>query len=163
MYQARCVWGVWGLDEWVLDELLTCWSEVKTFSLIAWQFATICHYNLSVCLAITSTMSLEQCSEGVGGELAGVRGASVSSGAEPSWAGGADRYEAARGWEACPGAGPRTGERPESSQEEEWRVGSPGTEPGQSHLPPGRLQHNEEIHTHRNTEGDPHTLLNPVV
>ena len=78
-------------------------------------------------------------SEGVGGELAGVRRAAAHGGAESGGAGGGDRHEAARRRAPRAGAGPRPGERTQPAEEEEQRAGGLRPDAGQGGLPTGRM------------------------
>lgn len=75
-----------------------------------------------------------QCSEGTGGELAGVRWAAAYGGAEPGRAGGGHRHEAAWGWAPRPGAGPGSRERTQPAEEEEQRTGGSCADARQSPL-----------------------------
>lgn len=75
-----------------------------------------------------------QCSEGVGGQLAGVCRVAANGGAESGRVGGGDRHKATWGWASCPGTGPGSGERTQPAAEEEQRAGGSGTDAGQGGL-----------------------------
>lgn len=87
---------------------------------------------------LTFTSFAGQRSEGARGELAGVRGAAAFGGAESGGVGGGDRHEATGGRASRPGAGPRSGERTQPTEEEEQRAGGACTDAGQNYLLTGR-------------------------